>query len=127
MITSKKAMPPVIAVILLLVFAVFAVVGFQGWYNTYSSDVFSDLSSTTASLDDISIEALIESRLYINFGSGLNVSRIEIDSNDCSISGVHTGLRDFDVSSCLGNERTHSIIIITNEGVLSGEFFNARD
>ena len=126
MIKSKKAMPPVVAVILLLVFAVFAVVGFQGWYNTYSSDVFSDLSSTTASLDDISIEALIESRLYINFGSGLNVSGIEIDSNDCSISGVYTGLRDFDVSSCLGNERTHSILIITNEGVLSGEFFNAR-
>ena len=38
----KKAIGPVVASALLLVVAVVAVVGFQGWFNNYSSGMFSN-------------------------------------------------------------------------------------
>jgi len=38
----KKAISPVVAVALLLVVAVVAVVGFQTWFNTYSSGIFTN-------------------------------------------------------------------------------------
>jgi len=39
MVSSKKAISPVVATALLLVVAVVAVVGFQAWFNTYNTSL----------------------------------------------------------------------------------------
>jgi flagellin-like protein len=46
---SNKAISPVVAIVLLLVVAVVAVVGFQVWFNTYSSSLFSDVEGQSSS------------------------------------------------------------------------------
>ncbi len=46
---NKKCISPVVATALLIVVAVLAVVGFQGWFGTFSSKLFTDTETQSGS------------------------------------------------------------------------------
>lgn len=71
---GKKCISPVVATALLLVVAVVAVVGFQGWFQSYSSNMFSDVEIQSANYNDIGIETIIGNTLYVKSRSNLNVT-----------------------------------------------------
>jgi flagellin-like protein len=125
MFTNKKGISPVVATALLLVVAVVAVVGFQGWYNSFQSDVFSDVSSKSSSTTEISIEGIFGDDLYLNAGNNLTITTIEIEGIDCSISGTYSELSKINISSCL-DLVTSSIVkinIFTGNSVLSNSLY----
>jgi len=45
---SKKSVHPVVAVALLLVVAVVSIIGFQTWFNSYSSTVFTGVETQSS-------------------------------------------------------------------------------
>lgn len=122
--SSKKAISPVVATALLLVVSVVSVVSFQSWYNSYQSDLFSDLNSNS-NIDNfnVGVEGIYGEELFVNTGSGgLSITRIEVDGIECSLGpGEYTNLASIDISDCLSSvsSSTPSVRIFTEESVIS--------
>ena len=119
---NKKALSPVVGTALLLVVAVVAVVGFQGWFQTFSSNLFVDVEQQgSISNLDLGIETLVGSNLYIKAGNGLNITSVSIDGNDCAISGIYFNMSEIDVSDCLESVTSTrpEIVLVTDKGVSS--------
>ena len=128
--TSKKTITPVVATALLLVVTVVAVVGFQTWYNTYSSVMFSDVDITINSASDgtLKIESLIGDILYIinNLQDNLSITTLKIGGNICTVTDNLTlGMNQIPVSSCVNNLSTSTpdIVLITEKNVISKKVF----
>jgi hypothetical protein len=120
MYKNIKAIAPVVTMSLLLVVAVFSVVGFSGWYETFSSNLFVGLETDSGSDNfNSGVESLVDDKLYINAGDGMEVSKIEIDGIDCDISGNYSGISKVDVSTCLSQVTsiTPEIVIIANDKI----------
>ena len=120
--SAKKGIGPVVATALLLVVAVVSVVGFQGWFQTFSSNLFVDIEQRgSISHLDLGIETLVGSNLYIKAGSGLNITSVSIDGNDCGVSGIYYNMSSIDVSDCLESVSTSTpeIVLVTDKGVSS--------
>ena len=108
MFLFKKGIGPVVAVALLLVVVVVAATSFQGWYESYSSFLFVG-AEQDSNIDNfnLGIEGIYGNELYINAGSGLNITKVTIDNIDCStIQGYYKGIESFDLSSCISNVST---------------------
>ena len=123
---SNKAISPVVATALLLVVAVVAVVGFQSWFGSYSSGVFSDIEiQSNSALDStLKIESLIGDILYIinNIQDNLSITTLKIGGNLCTITDNLTlGMNEVPVSSCVSNLTTSTpdIVLITEKNVVS--------
>jgi formylglycine-generating enzyme required for sulfatase activity len=125
---SNKAISPVVAIALLLVVAVVAVVGFQVWFNTYSSSLFSDVEGQSSSgTFNTMIKTVIGSSLYFNNGfSNLTITDIKVDGTSCNISGSYgSGLTEIDLGNCTLNAITSvpEVVIYTDEGIFSKKIF----
>lgn len=126
----KKAISPVVATALLLIVSVIATVGFQSWYNSYNSDLFSNIDSTSSEFN-IDVEGIFDNTLYVNTGkNGLNITKIEVDGVDCNIEGYYTNLADFDISSCVpetSSSNIYNVRIITDSSVISRSIFKKEN
>lgn len=103
---SKKSLGAVVAISLLLVVSVFAVVGFNSWYSSYSSSMFTDLEIQSDSNENIEIKTIIGNILYLTSGAQDNISinKLEIEGVDCIINeNLSKGMNEIDISSCLSN------------------------
>jgi hypothetical protein len=118
---TKKAVHPVVGTALLLVVAVVSVVSFQSWFQSFQSDVFSDVDIKSSTTTEISVEGIFGDDLYINAGNNLTITAIEINGIDCSINGSYSGLEGINISSCLGlvNISTPIVLIKTNDRVIT--------
>ncbi|MDA3854840.1 MAG: hypothetical protein PF569_01180 [Candidatus Woesearchaeota archaeon] len=120
---NKKAISPVVAIALLLVVSVVAVVGFQNWYQSYSSEMFSDLETESNSNEKLDIQTVIGNTLYVVSGSSSNVTlnKLQIGGIDCTIDkNLSNGMNEINVSSCLGNvsDSTPEIMIMTEDRIV---------
>lgn len=130
-ISSKKCITPVVATALLVVVAVVAVVGFQTFFNTYSSGMFSkvETQSNEGGVDGkLSIETLIGTTLYIknNVIEDLSYSSLKIGGIDCNLSGNLTfGINEINVNDCISNltTETPNIVLITQTKILDKKIY----
>ncbi|MFW5705207.1 MAG: Kelch repeat-containing protein [Nanoarchaeota archaeon] len=126
---SKKAISPVVAVALLLVIAVVAVVGFQGWFSSFSSNIFADVETKSdKSLNFFSIETIVGNSLYLKNSANEDVviNSIKINGEDCAfVKNISSGIEEVDVSSCLSlAERSFAeVVITTTEGIVEKTIF----
>lgn len=122
---NKAGISPVVATALLLVVAVTAVVFFQGWFKSFSSNMFSDVEMKSQSTGALSIEGLISTVLYVKNGviDNLSMSSINIGDTVCNITGqedLKLGMNEIDISSCITgiSENVQDIVLITNVKVI---------
>ena len=122
---SNKAISPVVATALLLVVAVVAVVGFQNWFQTYQSSMFSDVEiKSNSATNGLSIEGLIGNFLYVinNIQDNLSIGELKIGGNICTITNNLTlGMNEIPVSSCTSGLTTSTpdIVLITDKTIIS--------
>ena len=124
--SAKKGIGPVVATALFLVVAVVSVISFQGWFQTFSSGLFTDVEEKgSISSLNLGIDALIGSALYVKAGDGLNITAVRINGEDCGISGIYYNMSSIDVSSCLSqvSSNTAEVVLMTDRGV-SSKYFN---
>ena len=91
---NKKAIGPVVATALLLVVAVVALVSFQGWYQTYQSDILSktegksNIDSSIIFIERIEQTTTGTNIMIKNQGSAYYViQNLKINSNECNLLG----------------------------------------
>ena len=126
---NKKTISPVVATALLLVVAVVAVTGFQVFFNTYSSGLFSKAETQSSSqVGNTQIEDLIGNSLYFRNSNteNITINQIKIDEFDCNISqNISTGITELDVSSCVSNLTisTPEVVVYTTKGIYSEKYF----
>ncbi len=122
---NKRAISPVVASALLLVVAVVAVVGFQSWFNSYSTSMFSEVETTSSdSMGQSAIERVIGDTLFVKVAgtNSLSVVNVKIGSSDCQInSSLSPGINSINLSNCVSNISSgyQDIVLITEKGVLS--------
>ena len=119
---SKKAISPVVATALLLVVAVVAVVGFQGWFNTFQSGIFTDIEQQ-GDISSIStgVETIVGDTLYIRTARNLTVTKIEVDGVDCDFNGTVSNMQAIDISACIDSVSTTmpEVVVVTDRGLLT--------
>src|SRR3989339_2207521 len=83
-ISSKKCITPVVATALLLVVAVVAVVGFQTFFNTYSSGLFSKVETeSSGSVGNTQIDTISSGMLYFKSGfENIEIQSVKVNGND---------------------------------------------
>ncbi len=118
--TDRKGITPVVAVVLLLVVAVLAVVGFQTWYGSYSSGLFSN-AEKSSQFENINIQTVVGGSLYIK-GTG-DIVKVESNGKDCHISGVYNKtMNQIFASDCFVNGE-NKIVVYTKQNVYSKEIY----
>ena len=122
---SKKSIHPVVAVALLLVVAVVSIIGFQTWFNSYSSTVFTGVETKSSnSVSKTGVDDVIGQKLYLmNTGKDpLEVSSVKLGGVDCDISGNYsTGVMELDLYDCIGDvsSSTPEIVVYTKKEIYS--------
>ena len=125
--SGKKALSPVVAVGLLLVLAVTAIVGFQTWFSSYSSSLYTTVEKEdTNSLT--SIETIANNKLYITNRDSKNTSieKITINGNTCfTNTTLDKGTTNFNITaSCTSNiSGEMDVVITTSDKVISKTIF----
>ena len=129
----KKCISPVVATALLLVVAVVAVVGFQNWFGTFSSNLFSktEIQSNSATGDGtLGIETLIGNTLYVKNGiaNNLTINNLKIGGIICNLTNqqnLSLGMNELNVTSCVSNLSTNTpnIVLITNTKVVDKQVY----
>jgi len=129
MYNSKRAISPVVATALLIVVGVVAVVGFQTFFNTYSSGLFTKVDTQSdASVGGTQIDNLIGNSLYFKNSNteNITINSIKIEGNDCNYSGnASTGINEISITSCISDLTTSTpeVVIYTNNGIYSKKFY----
>jgi formylglycine-generating enzyme required for sulfatase activity/FlaG/FlaF family flagellin (archaellin) len=114
--SSAKAISPVVATALLLVVAVIAVVGFQNWFGSYSSGIFSDVEKQD-SLNNFNIENIVGGTFYVK--DSAEIVSVKVNGNDCHVSGLtQTGINSLPISNCT-KEGENEVVVVTNDGIYS--------
>ena len=127
---NKKTISPVVATALLIVVAVVSVVGFQTWFGDFSSGVFSNTETQSENnVGNTQIDSVIGSSAYFNNAGteNITITEVKVDRVDCNITtNATTGISELDISDCLANATTSTpeIVIYTNEGIYSKNFYS---
>ncbi len=125
---NRLGISPVVTIALLLVVSVISVISFQIWFDSYQSQLFSDLevNSNENSLLNSAI-TIVGGELYLNADSNLEISQLKINDVECSEGpGSYSGLNEINISDCL-ESGVNSIIIITSNEVISRSIYVSPD
>ena len=120
---NKKTIGPVVAIALLLVVSVSAAVMFQNWYQTFQSNMYSDIES--ANINPVEVNNLDGDLVYIKNSNpkDINFTNIKIDDKSCSINGTILAktITKINLNNCTANMNIgpKTVTIITNSGVFS--------
>lgn len=124
MVFNKKAISPVVATALLLVVAVVAVVGFQTWFNTYQSDLETQVEQQSATGSAITVERLEASGIVFLKNSGVtNVSGVDVNvqgESNCALTDINLtpGVADYDLDcSDLVQGDSYDVVVVAESGV----------
>ena len=128
---TKKCISPVVAIALLLVVAVVAVVGFQNWFTSFSSEVYTDVeqrgdSATSGGI--FGVETISGETLYVKNQDSSNISIKEIKINgvicpDTSVN-VSKGIKEINVSDCIGDKVGKiDVVIITEDQIIEKKIY----
>lgn len=105
---DKRALTPVITLLLLLLLTSVAFFSFQIWYNIYSDDLITKYTSQISDAK-INIVELNSSALTVrNFGTvNLSYTNIKIETTLCNISGVieSLNLNYINLNSCFSGSK----------------------
>ena len=82
---SRKTISPVIATALLMVVAVSAVVGFQNFFSSFSSGLFSNVETQNNIEDSLDVQGIIGDSLYLKSGSSESFNMFKIVDNSGTI------------------------------------------
>lgn len=121
---NKKAIGPVVATALLLVVAVTSVVYFQGWFNSFHSDMFSGIESN-ANLNSIDVNYLDGDTLYVRNSDSRNLtfSQIKINSVDCLVNGtiLPNQMNQISLNNCTSGMSIgpKEVVLITQSGIFT--------
>ncbi len=121
---SKKCISPVVAVALLLVVAVIAVVGFQNWFDTYSTNILSDVESSSANdVRTSRIETIVGNSLYIkNDYDNLTIKDIKVNGYSCfdSETNYSKGILEINITDCIVNLNVSNpdVVVVTDKGLI---------
>lgn len=122
---NHKAISPVVATSLIIVVAVVSTVGFQTWFSTFSSGIFTDVESQTSesSLSAKSgVQQLIDNKLYFfnDKTDNVTLNEIELNSQKCILSeNLTPGMNVIDISSCTIPSGSLEVVIATNDKIYS--------
>ena len=112
--SSRKALSPVVASVLLIVVAVFASLGFQTWYQSFSSSTLSHVD-TQSSSSSFSVEGLSGGTLFVR-GSA-KIQSVSINGKECFVSGlINSSLNVLPMSDC-ANEGKNEIVVVANDRI----------
>jgi hypothetical protein len=121
---NKKAITPVIALSLLLAVSVISVITFSDWFSLFSSKIIIDYE-LESKYDKSKLEFIYfnKNELFIKNSESINieVSRININGNDCFFSGNYSSDLKLNLTFCL-NEIEYDVMnieVYTNIGILS--------
>lgn len=124
---NKEAIGPVVAIALLIVVSVLAVVGFQSWYKSYSSDIYTNVELNKNDMKSVGeIENIIDEKLYIKVKDNLSIKKVLIENFDCNINqNLEKGIRNVDLSDCLDNINSNvvEVTLITENYVISKKIY----
>jgi len=122
---NSRAIGPVVATALLLVVSVSSVLLFQNWFQTFQSDLLSDIENR-ASIDSVDILRLESDLLYIRNTNYFNLTTTElrIGNNICTSAeniSIPSGIISLDLDNCLSglNKGVYKVVLITKNGVFS--------
>jgi len=121
----KKAISSIVAVSILVIVAVVAAISFQGWFKTYSTNIFSDveIKSDNSNMKMSSIETIVSDTLYFRNAQdeSLVIKTIKIDDKICNISNLNIGpgVKEINLKNCTMNVSTgaKNIVIVTNNKI----------
>jgi len=127
----RKSIGSIVATALLIVVAVLGVISFQIWFIPYSNVISNNIENKTNNelkLDNISIELLLENKLYIknNLKNNLTVDFLEIGNKNCNISvNLSFGVNEIDVTDCITNIKTQTpdVVLIIDNIILQKQFY----
>ncbi len=125
-IKIKKAIAPVVATSILIVVVVISIVGFQGWFDTFSSNLFIDVESDSSVNSFVNgIETVNNNGLYIKAGKNLSVNSVEINGIDCNVNGSYSGLSKIDISLCLSqiSGSVADVVLVTDSGIYEKKIY----
>jgi len=125
---SHKCVSPIVATALLLVVVVVAVVGFQGWFSTYSSFIFTKTEQDSEVGTFGNIETLVGSNLYLKSNNeNMTIREIKIENRTCNLvkMNYNKSIHVIDLSNCIDNLTTNTpeVVIVTDEGIISKKIF----
>ena len=129
---NKKAISPVVATALLLVVAVVAVVGFQTFFNTYSSGLFSKVETQSNNENmNTGINFVNDNNLYFNNANtnNITITSVKVDGIDCNISmNVSSGIAEFNLTICTENLTTSTpeVVVYTTNKIYSEKYFSTN-
>ena len=123
---NKRAIAPIVALSLLLIVTVMAVITFSGWFESFSSSIFVDIDSDIDNSNSVvTIEKIINGELYVNAGSGIEISKIELAGTECMISGSYVGISKIDIKECIQDLNIQQLeaVIFTENKIISKKVF----
>lgn len=122
----NKGISGVVATALVLVLAVVSVVGFQTWFGSYSSGIYSgaETKSNNGLSGSVSVEAILEDVVYIKSGYKTNLTSLKVGSTECTLdhNNLSVGVNKVIISDCLGgvNSGTSQEVFLTTSDGNSG-------
>ena len=124
----KRAISPVIATALLLVVAVVSVVGFQTFFNTYSTGLFSKVETQSeSSVANTQIDTISGGMLYFKSGfEEIEIQSVKVNGNNCYVSGLYINdLNSIPISNCT-NSGENDVVLVTNKGVYEKKIYKSN-
>ena len=131
MCLDKKGLHPVIGGVLLLIFAVMSVVSFQGWFASYSTQIFNHVENQRDIGSFVRVEGVAGDSLYLKSDSDTTLNNLKIvnnsgsimceigDSSESTAKGVTKLLFDFEKNN-LNSTHVKDLSGYDNDGVLNG-------
>ena len=130
---SKRAITPIISVSLLLIITILSVISFTTWYNSFSTDLFSNkLNTNSQGSSYLSIEGVFDNILYVSnpYNSNFSYKNIIISGVNCNISGSEDNqLVEINIKSCISEltESVNDIIVVTDNNIISKTVFIEKE
>lgn len=120
---SKKGIGAVVSTSLLIVLVVSSIVGFQTWFSSYSSGMYTkaETESNKNSMNSM-VDRLVDNILYFKNGyDNLTITEIRLDGNICMNTSANysKGILEFDLSSCVNKSSISNptVVLLTNKGI----------
>jgi len=136
MMNEKKAIGPIIGLVLLIVVSISGVIVFESWFTNYETNLESNIEIQGSNLIDLEINYFKNGMIYIKNSkpmSPFTINKIKVDNLNFNISGIFTGsiikinLYENMCTNIL-KPGTHEIQIYLNKKILSKKIYlNKKD
>ena len=124
---NKKTISPVVATVLLLVVTIISIVGFSDWFDSFQTNIQSDIEINSKSdINNLNIDTIIGNRLFLkNNGQETFINQISINGIICNKNLKISGLNFVDISICLKRVESgkQTLLIQTPKEIIKENIF----